>query len=366
MSAAGRASGAARIIDANANRAREALRVMEDVARFALDDETLCARVKGLRHRLREALDAWPGGTIGLIASRDCAGDVGRGVSTVTERDRSGVRDVTLAATRRLTESLRSIEEGMKVGRGAAAGVERLRYEAYEVERALVLALGAGWAGFEGWPVCVVLTERLCPGGAWERVALASLEGGARCVQLREKELPGRELVARARRLVALAREFEADVVVNDRVDAALAAGAAGVHLGRDDVSVADARRLAGDRLVIGASVSSADEARAARSAGADYCGVGAMFPTTTKIKDEIAGPGLLKAYLDAGPALPPALAIGGIGRETVGELARVAGGRRFGVAVSSAVCGSEDPAGVCRAISEVMDGVWVAAEAQP
>lgn len=347
----GHAGGIERVIDANANRAREALRVMEDIARLTLDDRSLCARIKTVRHGLRSALSAVPGGVTVLIAQRDSAADVGRDVSTRAEMQRTGVRDVALAATRRLTEALRVIEEGLKVVTGAGGSVDRLRYEAYEVERSLILALGVGRERCGRWVLCVLVTERRCREGAWERVAQGALEGGAECLQLREPEMQGRALVARARRLVAMAREFGAEVVVNDRVDAALAAGAAGVHLGQRDVAVDDARRLAGDRLLIGASVASVEEARAARRAGADYCGVGAMFPTETKVKESIAGPGLLVDYLAVQPALPPALAIGGVGPANVGQIVQSAGGRRFGVAVCSAVCGAGEPAAVCRAL---------------
>ncbi len=137
----------------------------------------------------------------------------------------------------------------------------------------------------------------------------------------------------------------------------ALAAGAAGVHLGQGDLAVVDVRRIAGDRLLVGVSASSMVEAVAARAAGADYCGVGAMFDTGTKKKESIAGPGLLGAYLGVEPGPAPVLAIGGIGPRNAGELARIAGGRRFGVAVSSAVCAASDPAGACWEILAAIEG---------
>ncbi len=344
-----------RIIDANANRAREALRVMEDVARFALDDAALCRSLKELRHDLRGALDALPGGAGLLIASRDTEGDVGTGVSTPSEQDRAGLREVALAASHRLTESLRSIEECAKTlltsEQPTTTTFESLRYRAYDLEKRLILALGAGRAAFTGWRLCVLLTESLCVHHDWRTVARLSLEAGADCVQLREKDLAGRELLSRAKELVALAEPYSASVIINDRPDIALLSGAAGVHIGQDDLPISEIRALAGDELLIGVSTSTIEEARAAAAAGADSCGVGPMFPTTTKHKDSISGPAYLREYLSCDPPLPPALAIGGITPDNLSELIAAAGEKRFGVAVSSCVCSAREPGTVVKAI---------------
>lgn len=376
-----------RILDASFNRAREGLRVMEDVARFVLDDESLCARLKQARHDLCETTAQLAGGVSGLQSHRDTAGDVGTEVSTASEKSRAGVRDVALAASRRVTESLRSMEEWSKTlksvdgaqgveqensssphpsslrdatlsqgERGcAAAHFEALRYRVYDLERDLIAALGAGRVGFTGWRLCVLMTESLCVHHDWLTVAKLAMEGGADCVQLREKEVADRELLLRARKLVELAHVHGASVVINDRVDVAMLAGAAGVHVGQGDVSVRDIRRLAGEDLLIGVSASTMDQAIAARRDGADVCGVGAMFSTTTKQKDVIAGPKWLRDYLSVKPALPSALAIGGINESNIGELIEASGGRSFGVAVSSCVCGAADPAAVCHALREAM-----------
>ena len=344
---------AMRIIDASANRAREALRVMEDVARFVLDDEALCAQLKAFRHDLRAALETLPGGAIMLAAHRDVAGDVGTTISTEAEESRRGVREAAIAAGKRLGESLRSIEECFKVVGADAGAIEALRYRAYDAEKILTLAMGADRAGFVGWRVCAIVTEALCVHHDWLTVARLAIEGGADCVQLREKGMDGAELLSRARALVALGRECGADVVVNDRADVALLAGAAGVHVGAGDLAVEDVRRLAGDELLVGVSASNMDQALAARRAGADYCGVGAMFATRTKKKDSIAGPGLLKDYLETTPPLAPALAIGGITTDNAGELVTAAAGRRFGVAVCGCVCGADDPG---RAVADMVE----------
>ncbi|MBL9141324.1 MAG: thiamine phosphate synthase, partial [Phycisphaerae bacterium] len=152
-------SAVARVMDANANRAREALRVLEDAARLALDDAALSSQLKDIRHALQGALAALPVGW--LEANRNTAHDVGRTVKGEHELHRADYRAVVIAAGKRLGEALRSLEECMKtVQPSASAEIERLRYRAYEVEQALVLRLGSGARA--QWRVCVLLTESLC------------------------------------------------------------------------------------------------------------------------------------------------------------------------------------------------------------
>lgn len=341
----------ARIIDANANRAREALRVMEDVARFALGDGTLTAQLKSLRHELRAALDALPLDRAQLLAGRDTGSDVGVPIKTEAELRRDDVRQVCAAAASRLTEALRSLEESAKaLGTGAGTVFEGLRYRSYAADKALTLALGSPARG--QWRLCVLITERLCK-RPWREVAELAIEGGADCLQLREKELGDRELLARARALVALARARGIAVVVNDRPDIALLAGADGVHLGQADTPLLDARALAGTRLLIGVSTENLDQAHGAAGAGADYIALGPMFPTTTKDKPRLAGAGYVRAFMaEERLAHIPHLAVGGIRPDNAQELAR-AGCR--GVAVSSCVCAASDPAGVCRELLAAM-----------
>lgn len=346
-----------RIVDASANRAREAARTLEDVARFALGDAALVERLKALRHAVTQRATALAGSPLALLAARDTASDVGAAATTGAESSRASLRDVVLAAGSRLTEALRTLEECAKVERSEhiAGAFKQLRYAAHDLGRDVALALGAARERCASWRLCVILTEALCA-RPWLETAKAALEGGADCLQLREKALPDRELLSRARALVELAHsQGQAAVVVNDRVDIALLAGADGVHLGRSDLPLAKARALAGEALVLGASVSSLEEARAAQRAGADCLGAGAMFPTTTKRKDAIAGPALLRELLAQEPPLPAVLAIGGVSPSTLPALLEAAGGRPFGVAVCSCVCAAADPAAVCAQLLDTL-----------
>ncbi|MDX2115836.1 MAG: thiamine phosphate synthase [Planctomycetota bacterium] len=357
---------AARIIDANANRAREALRVLEDAARFLLGSRALSETLKTIRHELATTLARMPGGEGVGLAHRDTPRDVGTDISVATEYRRAGVRDVVLAAGKRLTEALRSIEEYAKAlpelssARGDslspedfARAVEQMRYRAYSVERRLLLALGTGRGG--QWRLCLLVTESLCAaaGHGWLDVAIAAVQNGADCVQLRERGLADRELASRAARLVETVKPLGASVVVNDRADIAVATGADGVHLGQTDLPVHQARKITGFELLVGVSTGNLREAEHALRDGADYCGVGPMFASTTKSKNVIAGPMYLMEYLRHDPPMPPHLAIGGITPENVVEV--VAAGAR-GVAVSGAICGAGNPGAAARAIREVVD----------
>jgi len=334
-----------RIIDANANRAREGLRVLEDVARFALDDGRISGDLKSVRHALASALDACDPGSVRRFASRDTEGDVGTEITSAGEYERASLLEVVSANAKRVQESLRAIEEASKALRdcvGVAQAIERARYETYEIERTLSLRVRARTV--PSWPLCVIVTRSLCAHMSWQSVIRAAAEGGATCFQLREKDSSSRELSALAREFVAICKEMGVCSIINDRADIALPAGADGVHVGLDDPPIAQVMKTFGDRLLIGASCPSIAHAKEAIDAGAHSLGVGAMFETNTKKKDSIAGPAFLEEVL-ALPGCPHALAIGGI---VPANIDAVVDAGAKGVAVSSAVCGAEDPSQMC------------------
>lgn len=327
---------AARILDANANRAAEALRTLEDVARFGMDDPGRSAALKGLRHAVAAALDRLPPGW--LAANRDTPGDVGRSSEGAGEYRRDGLVDVAAAASKRLGQALRVLEEVAKTVDGELArAIERLRYQGYAVA-AEVVARAPGRRR-EQWRVCVLVTESLCR-RPWQDVVRAAIDGGADCLQLREKSLDAGELLARAAWIVSQARPRGVRTIVNDRPDIALLANADGVHVGQEDLPPSAVRQLAGTRLTIGMSTHDLAEAERAVAEGADYCGVGAMFATSVKPEVRPAGPESLRRFVASHPSMPH-LAIGGITPSTLPALLEV--GCR-GVAVSGCVCGAEHP----------------------
>lgn len=181
----------------------------------------------------------------------------------------------------------------------------------------------------------------------------AALKGGATCVQLREKELDGTALLEEAKVLAALCRRYGVPLIINDNVEVALAAGADGVHVGQDDLTVEQVRRLAGDRLIVGVSAHSVEQALAAQAGGADYLGVGAVFATATKSDAHVLPRETLAEICRAVDI--PVVAIGGIGED---NLLQLAGTGVDGVALVSAIFSAPDIEGQCRklrALSERM-----------
>ena len=174
----------------------------------------------------------------------------------------------------------------------------------------------------------------------------AALAGGARALQVRMKAAPAGAVLDVARRVVALAAG-RALVIVNDRADLALLAGADGVHLGDDDLPVAEARRLVGPELLVGRTSRTLAEARAAIAAGADHVGFGPVFASRTKVLP--VGPRGLTALREVAAGLgAPVVAIGGIGLSNVAAVARHGA---CAAAVISDVLGATDPAGRARAV---------------
>ena len=183
-------------------------------------------------------------------------------------------------------------------------------------------------------------------------LAAAAARGGADIIQLRHKGLARGELLMLARNLREIASSSGAIFIVNDHVDIALLSGADGVHLGSDDLSLASARRVAGDRLLIGASASTPAAALAAIAEGADYLGSGPAFATPIKSEKPVIGPEGIAAIAAAAGAVP-VFAIGGIDESNLGRLTAV-GLRR--ACVIRAVAEASDPESATRRLRAMLD----------
>ncbi len=339
-----------RMIDANANRAREALRVMEDYARFALNDAMLSGDIKALRHALAQVLKDLK--ISDAILCRDTPNDVGTTIKTDAEQTRPDLGAVIVAEGKRLSEALRVIGEcGKTINASAAANAEQLRYRGYALEQTLARMVGqqASSMRFSAARLYVLLTESLCK-KSWEETLADVLAGGAQCVQLREKNLDGGELLRRAKIFTAACRKHNAISIINDRPDIAQLAGADGVHLGQTDLPCTDVRKLVGNDMIVGVSTECVEQAQQALRDGATYIGVGPMFATTTKHKPRIAGPQYARQAITQVPL--PAVAIGGI---TVDNVAQVTAAGVTCMAVCSDIIAHDDPTQRCRDFLRVL-----------
>ncbi|MCA9237679.1 MAG: thiamine phosphate synthase [Planctomycetales bacterium] len=333
-----------RILDAALNRATEGLRVVEDYARFVLDDDHASRQLKELRHELAAAAETIP--AVDRHAMRDTPGDVGTTITTASETQRADAWQVCRASCERVKQSLRSLEEFGKCTNGDfAARCESLRYRFYAIEAVLTRTSDA--AGRLAAARLYVLVDGQSSESEFVALVKTLVVAGAEVIQLRDKRLADAELLARARRLCELCAE-RAMAIVNDRPDIAAAAGADGVHLGQDDMAPADARRILGPRKLIGVSTHAIEQARAAVLAGANYLGAGPTFPSATKSFDEFPGLDYLRQV--ASEIALPAFAIGGINATNVDSVLAT-GVRR--VAVSSAVTAAASPGEAVRELRE-------------
>ncbi len=329
-----------RLLDANANRAAEGLRVLEDTARFLLDDGRVAAGLKELRHAVRQLVPP------SAVASRDAGKDQGAAAPN-PDAARPTLVALLRANAARAQEALRAIEEVSRLDAPArAAEAERLRYRVYALESAALARLPA-WQ-LNRVRLYALVDAALCADAP--AVAAACARGGAGAVQLRAKGIDARAYRALALRVQQAAHAHGALFVVNDHVALARALEADGVHIGQDDLALADARAVVGPCCAIGVSAHTPEQARAAQDGGADYVGLGPMFPTATKPHEPCRGTGLLDAVK---PWISiPSFAIGGLDLARVTELrARLP----HGVAIGAALCRAPDPAAEAERIHHLL-----------
>ena len=216
-------------------------------------------------------------------------------------------------------------------------------------------------AGLREAGVYLVTEESLSAGRRSEEIVAAALEAGVRAVQVREKDGSARRALEIAIAVRELTRRYGALLIVDDRIDIALAAGADGVHLGQDDLPVATARLLLGDSQMVGLSITDAGQLAAPDAAEADCLGVGAIFRTDSKADAKLTGLALLEAARRASDAWAtrsaelgraPVVAIGGI---NAGNAALAARAGADTVAVIAAISAAADPG---RAAAELLEAM--------
>lgn len=198
-----------------------------------------------------------------------------------------------------------------------------------------------------------LVTDRpLSRGRPTTEIVKAAIAGGVTCVQLREKNCATREFIDEAHAIKALLGDKNIPLIINDRLDVALAVDADGVHLGQDDMHISDARKIAGNSLIIGISAESIDDAVQAEKAGADYIGVSPVFATLTKT--DTAAPLGLEGVQEIRKRIDiPIVGIGGINHSNA---ASVISAGADGIAVVSAIVSADDPAASTNDLKSIID----------
>lgn len=336
-----------RIIDANFNRAREALRVIEDFCRFALNSDPLTASAKQLRHELCAAIGKLDAGR--LIAARDTIGDVGAGKTVDNQLQRSNLKDCFTAGCKRLTESLRGLAEiTQTLNSEIAQKIEKLRFSAYTLEKNIFLFSDAA-EKFKSVRLYVIITSNL-PAGVLSLTGQC-VNGGADCIQLRAKEVDDDKLFALACEFVKICKDADVLAIINDRVDIAVASGADGIHLGQNDLPVEQVRKLQSTPLIIGKSTHSVEQLHAACKELPTYVSLGPVFATATKPGAEPVGLDYVKQGVrELASTGIGHVAIGGITLSNVEDVLTAGAGA---IAVCSIVAEAADPTGTCRAFKE-------------
>jgi len=325
-----------RIIDANLNRLGEGLRFLEEVTRFILSDPGLTSKLKDLRHRFSPKDPILKNA---CLDARDATVDIGPSITVDTAEPARSLIQAIVANARRTEESLRVLEELAKTSdvKLDGAGLQSARFAVYTIEKTIIHRLmrqdkASLICGLHAIVDTTSLRERLPTD-----VAREMLLGGARIIQLRDKQTPRHKLLDIALEIAGLCRGFNALFIVNDALDIALATDADGLHLGQDDLPVEVARRLLPLDKIIGCSVRSVAEAKQAHTDGADYLGCGAIFATTTKQDSTALGCALLTQI--KGEVDLPLIAIGGI---TTNNTTEVLHSGADGIAVISAIVAAD------------------------
>ena len=210
------------------------------------------------------------------------------------------------------------------------------------------------WGRMDLSGLYVITDEGLCPGRTHAQIASAAIEGGARIIQIRDKNASDRRFYEDALELRRITREAGALFLVNDRVDIAAAVGADGINLGQTDLPVAAARRILGKGVLIGTSADTPEQAAQAVTDGADYIGYGPVFPTATKLDaGPVSGLDTLRRVCESTDV--PVVAIGGISTSNIASVAEA--GAACAAVISAVVCADDMTLATRELIREFAEG---------
>ena len=306
-----------RILDANCNRIGEGLRFLEDVARFLLNDAAISHRLKEMRHNLVKSLSKFGAA---MLSERDPEADVGFGNQLNQRQD---LPSLVIANAKRAEEALRVVEELAKLPdlntTLHSKDFEQARFNLYTLEKELLSRLMRRQKRQQLTGLYVIIDTQALGQKDVIDAAGKAISGGAKVIQLRDKQHGRGDLLVMAQQLKDLCYKSSALFIVNDYLDIALASGADGIHIGQDDLPLSVVRKELPIDQIVGISTTTLAEAQKAEAEGADYIAVGSIFSSPTKVNATVVG---LEHLCQVKNAVSiPIVAIGGINKENIGEV---------------------------------------------
>ncbi len=331
----------AQLIDANLDRAREGLRVIEDWCRFVLKNKSLVIQIKNWRQQLgANHLDIYKD-------ARSVSSDQGTGLGHPNQNKRLEASQIVAANFARVQEALRVLEEFARPNHQELSTLaSKIRYEIYQLELIVLKASN------QNQRLQKLIACKLClitkPHKELIKTVESALKAGVTMVQFRLKEGSDLAFIEQAKELSYICKQYKSLFIINDRIDIAIASEADGVHLGQNDLPIEIARKVIGSEKIIGLSTHSLEEAKIAANKNCDYLGIGPIFKTNSKPSKDFIGTEVLKKL--SIQIKIPWFAIGGINKSNASEVIESGANR---IAVINAIMNSQDPYGACKELLE-------------
>ncbi len=329
----------AQLIDANLDRAREGIRVIEDWCRFGLKRKDLVITLKNCRQKLgANHKDTYK-------EARSIHADPGVELGHPLQAQRHRPLKIVFANCARAQEALRVIEEFSRESNHQLSKISsEIRYELYEVEKEILKTSHKNSRQdlLQKSKVCLIATGKT----NIINTVSSAIRSGITMVQYRSKTGTDARSVREAKELATICKEHKSLFIVNDRIDIALAAGADGVHLGQEDFPFNEARRILGESKLLGVSTHSIKQAKEAENQGWDYIGVGPIFESKSKLNMQPIGLKALKEISDC--TRLPSFAIGGINESNIDEVISNGATR---IAVINAIINAKDAASASKSL---------------
>jgi thiamine-phosphate pyrophosphorylase len=312
-------------IDANINRSLEGIRVCEDISRFIIRNSVISIKLKEIRHEIVEALKSITGAD--LLYGRDVENDSQKYIDLNGEKTRDSIHDIAKSNLHRAMEAMRSIEEFYKLLHPGMNEnpFQKIRFSLYLVEKNMIpIMLREDKRRKFNSSLYAILDSAFVQNDEYSKTTQRLIKGGASIIQLRMKNFSMGKILETAKNVSHICREKDVLFIVNDFPEIAYLSGADGVHLGQNDLPVADVRRILPPDMIIGISAHSKEQAMLALQHEPDYIAVGPIYETKTKNNELIEGIGedIFEKVLKSTDI--PVVAIGGLIPERIDKLKKL------------------------------------------